>query len=340
MATRTERLALEVVSEVSDATQGLDLIGDSASNAVREVSRLDDVLEATGGGVDKLAGAADGLDGAMGAATGAMGALGSGLELAGFEGAAENLQKAALATDFLSGVGQAAALAVQAQGAATKALTVAQRVLNAVMRANPLGLLLVAGLAVAALFVLLYNRSETFRGIVQDAGRVAKAAFVAVADAIGTVITWARDRVGPAFAVVKKMVELYTLPARTAIGLVVDVIRDVVQFAGDIPAKFGALKDKAAEIAAPLLAPFTAVKEALSWIADKLDNLKPPAWLSKLPGMGGDSFTPDARGFAAPPAAAPAPAALPSIVIQGALDPYAVAVQIQALLTRYNLAVS
>lgn len=57
-------------------------------------------------------------------------------------------------------------VATVAGTAATKVAAGAQRVLNAVMRANPIGLVITAVLLLVGGLVLLYNKSETVRGII------------------------------------------------------------------------------------------------------------------------------------------------------------------------------
>lgn len=64
----------------------------------------------------------------------------------------------------------------------TKAAAVGQRILNAAMKANPIGLVITAATILIGLFVLLYNRSETFRNAVQAAGRLGQAALGWVLD--------------------------------------------------------------------------------------------------------------------------------------------------------------
>lgn len=343
MATRSSTIALEVVADVADSVRGLGSIETAAQGAAREVGNLSSAADTAPAKLDAVAGAAGGLDEKTAAATGALGALASGFELVGNEKAAEALGAAALATDFLSGVGQTAALAVQAQAGATKALTIAQKAANVAMRANPIGLVVTAILLLVGGLVLAYNKSETFREIIQRAGAAGKAAMGAVVNAVSDVVTWVRDRIPPVFAWFKDKAAKVIEPAKLAISTVVDVVQDLIGWVGDLPAKFGALKDKAAEIAAPLLAPFSAVRDALEWISDKIDNLKIPDWLGKLNPLGrsasssADTLFGD-RGDTTTPTAA-APVTTVNITVTGALDPYAVAVQIQALLARYNLAV-
>lgn len=352
MSTRTTTLALEVVSDVDDAVSGLGRVDTAAQSAATGIDKLSAANDVVGGKLDATAAAADGLDSKAAAATGAMGALSSGFELLGAEGAAKALQDAALATDFLSGVGQTAALATQGQAAATKVLTGAQKALNVVMRANPLGLLIVAGLAAAALFTVLYAKSETFRAIVQKAGAAGKAAMDAVVNGATAVVGWVKDRIPAAFRWFQDKAGAVVKPATNALEGARDAAKSVFEWVRDIPAKFGALKDKATEIAAPLLAPFTAVENALDRIVDFIANFKVPDWFGKLgnplgratttgAGMGYDTQDPGLGGLTLGRNASTTDTR-PNLhlTINGALDPYAVAAQFQAIATRYNLAVS
>lgn len=58
---------------------------------------------------------------------------------------------------------------ILATTAVTRGWAVAQGILNAVMSANPIGLIVVGILALGSALVVAYNKSETFRGIVQGA---------------------------------------------------------------------------------------------------------------------------------------------------------------------------
>lgn len=343
MSTRTTTLALEVVSEVADGVAGLADVESAAQDATSALDKLSAANEDVGRKLDGVTTAADGLDAAGAQLTGALGALGSGFELIGADAAAEALQKAGLATDFLSGVGQTAALAVQAQAGATKALEVAQKAANIAMRANPIGLVVTAALLLVGALVLAYNKSETFREIVQDVGRKGKAALDAVVTAVQAVVSWVGDRIPGAFELVKKGVALYLTPPKLAFDLIRDAVQAVWEWVQKVPGKLGELKDKADEIAGPLLAPFTAVKDAIDWILDKIANFHPPSW---LPGFGrttasdptfgnssgGSSFTVDDFTRTSSPRV--------QITVQGALDPYSTAKQISDLLDRYDVAVS
>lgn len=75
-----------------------------------------------------------------------------------------------------------------ASAAATKAVAIAQRALNLVMRANPIGLVVTALLALGAGLVAAYKKSETFRNIVDGA-------WSAIKTVVGAVWNFLRDKV-------------------------------------------------------------------------------------------------------------------------------------------------
>jgi TP901 family phage tail tape measure protein len=86
----------------------------------------------------------------------------------------------------------ATAVTSRASAVATKAMAVAQRILNAAMRANPIGLIITALIALGAGLVLAYKKSATFRRIVNAAWSGIKAAAVAVWN-------WFKDKFIPFF---------------------------------------------------------------------------------------------------------------------------------------------
>lgn len=86
----------------------------------------------------------------------------------------------------------ASAAAQKVVAAATWAWTIAQRALNLAMRMSPIGIAITLLAALAAAIVIAYKRSETFRNIVQAAGRMAVTAFRSVLSAVSSVINWIR----------------------------------------------------------------------------------------------------------------------------------------------------
>lgn len=334
MATRTTELVTRVVAEVADATAGLDAVGSAGAAAAAGVDKAAAAASAAGGKLDAVAGSADNLDSKMGAATGALGALSSGFELVGLEQYAAGLQSAGLATDFLSGVGQSLTLVMEStkiqtalakgqtiahaaaskgSAAATAVLTGAQKALNVAMRANPVGLIITALTLLVGGLVVAYNKSDSFRAIVNRVGEAGRDAFSLVGE-------W--------------------------VGKAVDVVKDIATAAGNVPEKFTAMKDKAVEIGAALLSPFTAVKDAIDNIIELIGKIKIPD--IDVPFVGRVSTSAGGLDYSLPlpgggfgRTAASSAAAAPAVLIQvsGALDPAAVAVQIRDLLARYDVAV-
>lgn len=96
-------------------------------------------------------------------------------------------------------------VATTAMTVATYAQATAQKVMNAAMRANPIGLVITAITLLVAGLVLAYKKSETFRKIVDKAWGGIKTATRAVFD-------WVRDKIKGAFEVVTKVFMNFTGP--------------------------------------------------------------------------------------------------------------------------------
>ncbi|WP_156718159.1 hypothetical protein [Nocardioides sp. Leaf307] len=101
--------------------------------------------------------------------------------------------------------------------AVTTAVTVAQRILNGTMRANPIGLVITAiGLLVAG-FILAYKKSETFRNIVNGAFNGIKKVTQKVFPVIKTVIVTVFKAV---FTAIKTYVNIYKAIITTAWNII------------------------------------------------------------------------------------------------------------------------
>lgn len=98
----------------------------------------------------------------------------------------------------------------------TKIQTAAQTALNAVMRANPIGLVITAIAVLTGAFILAYKKSETFRNIVHGAMAGVRAA-----------VDWTKDTV---VNFGKKVGEVVTDSARV-IGKIADIITTPYQLA-------------------------------------------------------------------------------------------------------------
>jgi phage-related protein len=81
-------------------------------------------------------------------------------------------------------------IAQKAAAVGAKLMAAAQWLLNVAMSANPIGLIIIAIVALVAGFILLYRKSETFRNAVQALGRIAVAVFNTVVNAVKVAVAW------------------------------------------------------------------------------------------------------------------------------------------------------
>jgi hypothetical protein len=150
-------------------------------------------------------------------------------------------------------------------GLATKAYAGAQAALNFVLAANPIGLVIVALVAIGVALVLAYKKSETFRAIVTGA-------FAAVKVAIGTVIT-----------IVKAYGGVYVKAFKIARGAVSSFVKFFGIAYSKITGFFGGLKDAASDIGGSIF------RGIIGGIADAYNALPSivKKGIEKLPGIGG-----------------------------------------------------
>ncbi|MER6598984.1 phage tail tape measure protein [Streptomyces parvus] len=143
-----------------------------------------------------------------------------------------------IATGITIGVIGAYSIAIRTAAAVTRAWTLVQAGFNAVMALNPVTLIVIGVLALAAAVVVAYKKSETFRNIVQGAWSGIKAgwdvvwnqglkpgfeAFKTGLGAIGTAAVWLWDNaLSPAFSAIDTGVRI--LATIITIALVVPVV--------------------------------------------------------------------------------------------------------------------
>lgn len=254
---RTVELIVEGAFEAAEIAAGFDDVGSAAGDMANDVdratrdmdssvSRMDSVAESAdnmGSASSQAAGGLGDLGGALSAVPGPLGAVGSGMEtvaplVMGVTGATD-LLNLAMSSNVVQSAKQAAATAANAaktvvMTGASKAAAAGQWALNAALNANPIGLVVIAVAALVAGLVLAYNKSETFRNIVDGAMKVAKEAIDVVVDVIGDMIKPIKDAsdkfpaLSDAVSVAKTLIvgyfEAITLPIRTVISLVKDLI--------------------------------------------------------------------------------------------------------------------
>lgn len=121
-------------------------------------------------------------------------------------------------------------VALVATTVATKASAAAQWLLNAAMNANPIGLIIGGLTLLAAGLLVAYQKSETFRGIVDSIGRffrdVLWPILVDVAQAVGGFFADAFDKVSGIISVAISVYGAY-------LGLVLDIVKAVGGFLYD-----------------------------------------------------------------------------------------------------------
>lgn len=265
MAGKPAELSVRITGDADDAVSAFDRVtggardmGDTVDRASKQVddgaSRMDRAADSADNMASRSSQAAGGLGdlgGALGALPGPLGAMGRGMEAAapaimGVTGASDLMNLAMTSSIVTTTRARLAAarhaVATRAQAVATRVMTVAQRALNLAMRANPVGLIITGVLLLAGLFIVLYRRSETFRGIIQSAGAVGRAAFDRVKGAVSTVIDWVgravgrvqdfigklRDGLGGAASAVKGVVVDAFNAMMKPINAIIDAVQDLI----------------------------------------------------------------------------------------------------------------
>ena len=203
-------------TSVSESASSFDRVGDSADAAEGKAQGFSDTLTGT---ADIMAGAGQIAKGNLfeGFVTVGQGAADLAGGLASFViPAIKNMTKASL-LNAAQGIrttavtiGQRAAMLAGA--AATGVMTVAQRALNLAMRANPIGIVITVLAALVGGIIVAYNKSETFRRIVQTAMRGVQAAFGWVVEKGGQLIGWFKTLPGKVGGFVKGVSGVITRP--------------------------------------------------------------------------------------------------------------------------------
>lgn len=251
-------------------------------------------------------------------------------------------------TQLATWVGENTGL-VTALGLALGTLAVTMRIVNAVMAANPIGLVIAAIATLITLVVTAYRQSETFRTVVQTAGRIAAVAFASIIGPIrdvigwiGDAVEWLRDNV-PAAARTARDVAVgawnaIVAPIRTAIAWIRDAA-DALGINSALAAAFRTIRavgsaafEWIGSIIDGVRSAVNAVRIAIDYAVSRLRVLQAGVRAVGDTGIGGpigNVFRPFmGRGLSAP---APAPTYV--VNVSGALDPDAVARQIDSLLS-------
>ncbi|MEV6798545.1 hypothetical protein AB0M91_09375 [Micromonospora rifamycinica] len=168
-------------------------------------------------------------------------------------------------------------VAAVAANVATKAWAAGQWLLNAAMSANPIGLIILAIIALVAGIVLLWQRSETFRAVMT-------AVWQAIWGAIKFVVDWI---VNTAWPFIKRSFENWLGLVKSVYGWVVDWLGKIVSYVKSLPAR---IASGARGLFDGVVA---AAKGGINKVIDiwnRLDfglSIRVPDW---VPGVGGKGF--------------------------------------------------
>jgi len=242
---------------------------------------------------------------------------------------------------------EAAQIAVKA---ATVLWTAAQYALNVALNLNPIGIVVLALGALTGAIILAYQKSETFRNIVQGAMDVVRTAvgkldtaFDALRAAAIATFNWITDHwkvaqffFGPVAVAITQIAQNFDAikAAATTAFEYVTKVWNVGKFA------FGAIEDAVRGIASAFDAVYNAVRGAIGAVQDLI------AWLGrikvphiKLPDLnpfGAAAGAPAVRGARGARAGSAAAAGGIQINVYGAVDPEGTARAIQRLLSQHE----
>lgn len=201
--------AQEAVRGLGDAEQALERYGDAARDAGAKAGSIGEDIDGVGGAAGR---AGTGLRDLVGVLEGTpFEAFGAAVEQASLylDAAAGAADIYSAAQEFLN-IGTlkltattianaastvASTVAQKAASVASKAWAVAQGILNAVLAANPIMLIVLAVLAFIAAIIIAYQKSETFRNIVQALGDALVKCWNWAVDGIKNVIEWIKKAI-------------------------------------------------------------------------------------------------------------------------------------------------
>lgn len=276
--------ARKMEGEVGSASRGVaSSAEDSFGRTGAAVDGTDDkfgALEATGlGTLDVMSGVGEIMKGnVLQGATDLAGGVSSlaqgfsGFLLPGIRAVANGFLGQAIQTGRATAATVAQRGAALATAAATNVMSVAQRGLNLAMRANPIGLIITALLALTAGVIWAYKNVGWFRSAVDTAMRGVRTAFNWAVDSGRALVGWVRG-----------------LPA--TIGGYLNAVpaagRAMLSWFQSIPGKIGGyFRGLASTITAPYRAAFAGIRSAWNnTVGGK--GFEVPGW---VPGVGGRSF--------------------------------------------------
>lgn len=199
-------VSADIGALTADLGQAEAAMSSTAKAADGAASKIDSRFASVADGADTMASKSSQAAGALGDLAGVAEKVGMGGLASGMENAAVYVQGLAGASDALNLITESTIVKTLASKAAvvgktvvdkaatvaTKAMAAGQWALNAAMAANPLGLVVLALVALVGGLVIAYQKSETFRDVVD-------AAFGKVKDVASSVAAFFTDAIPKAF---------------------------------------------------------------------------------------------------------------------------------------------
>ena len=253
----------KVEKSSKDMAGGLDRAGEAADGAEGKAQGFSDTLTGT----------SDIMSGAGQIASGDLygGLVTAGMGVADLAGGMASFLIPALKNMSLGAV--KAKAATLAHAAATKATAAAQWVLNAALSANPIGLVIVAIVALVAVLVIAYKKSETFRNIVD-------ASFRAVQRAAAAAFGWIKSNWPLLLAIITGPIGLAVLVIARNKDRIIGLFRAIPGAIG------GAFRTLSGAITAPFSSAFSAIRSLWNSTIGGF-GFSIPGWVPKV---GGKSF--------------------------------------------------
>lgn len=242
---------ISILGDAKEAVRAFDRAGGAAVDASRDFDRAGDAAVKSGKDFDKVADAAGDTASASSQVAGGLGDVAGAASALGLisEDTAAKVGTWSEGIMGLTGVADLAEVAVGklkigtiASTVATKAQAAAQRVLNTVMKANPIGLIVTAIALLVGGLILAYKKSDTFRRIVDRAFSIVKRAGKAL---------W--NGLQAAFDGIKKAMGKVVDFAGTLKSKITDGFTAVVDFIKGVPGKIRDLGSKFKEAGASIM---------------------------------------------------------------------------------------
>lgn len=323
MAKSTSVIAIEVTADTSSAIGDLDKAkgavksyGDAADTATKQSRDVSGGIESVGS--------------VAGGATTGLRDMADAVAMAGFPQLSAGMAVAATGLESLDG---AATLYASAQEGAAKAGAMFTKVMNVMkvsILTNPVFIIAAVLILIGVAFVIAYKKCETFRNIVNGAFRL-------ILSTIKTVWGWIKNNWPLLLAVLTGPIGLAVLVITKNWGKISTAANTAYTFIKGIWGKLTAILTGPFESAWDTISGiFTKIRDAVSSVTSLIKKIPKPS----IPDLNPFNASATATGYAAPAtrgvARAPAARAVapsgPTVVVNGALDPDAVARQIKLIL--------